>query len=122
MQHGRHARQRYRHHRAERRRGGLATRQGEHRQGDDVGPEDPDHHAVTPLPDGSGSLTSGVVGHALTWGDALVGDYSWTVSPSMLNQFRVGYSRRDLNQSSLQNGGISIPGLPGNSFGSVLPM
>ena len=77
---------------------------------------------VTPLPDGSGSLTSGVVGHALTRGDALVGDYSWTVSPSMLNQFRVGYSRRDLNQSSLQNGGISIPGLPGNSFGSVLPI
>ena len=77
---------------------------------------------VTPLPDGSGSLTSGVIGHAITRGDALVGDYSWTLSSSTLNQFRVGYSRRDLNQASLQNGGITIPGLPTNSFGSVLPI
>jgi hypothetical protein len=77
---------------------------------------------VTPLPDGSGSLTSGVIGHAITRGDAIAGDYSWTLSPTTLNQFRVGYSRRDLNQSSLQNGGIAIPGLPTNSFGSVLPI
>lgn len=77
---------------------------------------------VTPFPDGSGSLTSGVIGHALTRGDALVGDYNWMLSPSALNQFRVGYSRRDLNQTSLQNGGIAVPGLPANSFGSVLPI
>ena len=81
-----------------------------------------DDTPVTPLPDGSGSLTSGVIGHAITRGDALVGDYSWTLSPSTLNQFRVGYSRRDLNQASLQNGGITVPGLPTNSFGSVLPI
>ena len=42
--------------------------------------------------------------------------------PPALNQFRVGYSRRDLNQTSLQNGGITVPGLPANSFGSVLPI
>lgn len=77
---------------------------------------------VTPFPDGSGSLTSGVIGHALTRGDALVGDYNWMLSPSALNQFRAGYSRRDLNQTSLQNGGIAVPGLPANSFGSVLPI
>jgi len=81
-----------------------------------------DDTPVTPLPEGSGSLTSGVIGHAITRGDAFVGDYSWTLSPSTLNQFRVGYSRRDLNQASLQNGGINIPGLPANSFGSVLPI
>src|SRR5262245_37298713 len=81
-----------------------------------------DDTPVTPLPDGSGSLTSGVIGHAITRGDAFVGDYSWALSPSTLNQFRVGYSRRDLNQASLQNGGITIPGLPANSFGSVLPI
>src|SRR5215471_3992112 len=81
-----------------------------------------DDTPVTPLPDGSGSLTTGVIGHALTRGDAFVGDYAWTLSQSMLNQFRVGYSRRDLNQASLQNGGIGIPGLPTNSFGSVLPI
>jgi hypothetical protein len=81
-----------------------------------------DDNPVTPLPDGSGSLTSGVIGHAVTRGDAFVGDYSLTLSPTALNQFRFGYSRRDLNQTSLQNGGINIPGLPSNSFSSVLPI
>ena len=81
-----------------------------------------DDTPVTPLPDGSGSLTSGVIGHAITRGDAFAGDYNWTLSPTALNQFRVGYSRRDLNQTSLQNGGITVPGLPANSFGSVLPI
>jgi hypothetical protein len=81
-----------------------------------------DDTPVTPLPDGSGSLTSGVIGHAITRGDAFAGDYSWTLSPATLNQLRMGYSRRALNQASLQNGGIMIPGLPANSFGSVLPI
>ncbi|MCU1339344.1 MAG: hypothetical protein JWO19_4925 [Bryobacterales bacterium] len=81
-----------------------------------------DDTPVTPLPDGSGSLTTGVIGHAITRGDAVVGDYNWMLSPSALNQFRVGYSRRDLAQTSLQNGGITVPGLPANSFGSVLPI
>jgi hypothetical protein len=80
-----------------------------------------DDNPVTPLPDGSGSLTSGSIGHAITRGDALAGDYNWMLSPAALNQFRVGYSRRDLNQTSLQNGGIPVPGLPTNSFSSVLP-
>jgi hypothetical protein len=80
-----------------------------------------DDTPVTPLPDGSGSLTSGVIGHAITRGDAFVGDYNWVLSASALNQFRVGYSRRDLNQTSLQNGGITVQGLPINSFASVLP-
>ena len=77
---------------------------------------------VTPLPDGSGSLTTGVTGHALTRGDAIASEYDWTVSPTMLNQARFGYSRRDLNQSSLQNGSITVPGLPANSFSSTLPI
>ena len=81
-----------------------------------------DDNPVTPLPDGSGSLTSGVIGHAITRGDALAGDYDRVVSATALNQFRIGYSRRDLNQTSLQNGGITVPGLPANSFASVLPI
>ncbi len=81
-----------------------------------------DDAPVTPLPDGSGSLTSGVIGHAITRGDAFAGDYDRTLSPSALNQLRFGYSRRDLHQTSLQNGGITIPGLPANSFASVLPV
>jgi len=81
-----------------------------------------DDTPVTPLPDGSGNLTSGVIGHAITRGDAFVGDYNFVISAAALNQFRVGYSRRDLNQTSLQNGGINVPGLPANSFGSTLPI
>lgn len=81
-----------------------------------------DDSPVTPLPDGSGSLTSGVIGHALTHGDAFAGDYDQTLSPSALNQLRVGYSRRNLRQTSLQNGGITVPGLPANSFEAVLPI
>ena len=81
-----------------------------------------DDTPVAPLPDGSGSLTSGVIGHGITRGDAIAGDYNWVLSNNALNQLRFGYSRRDLNQTSLQNGGIAVPGLPANSFASVLPI
>ncbi|MBI2680049.1 MAG: TonB-dependent receptor, partial [Candidatus Solibacter usitatus] len=77
---------------------------------------------VTPLPDGSGSLTSGVTGHAITRADGVANQYDWTISPTTLNQARFGYSRRSLNQSSLQNGDITVPGIPPNSFPSVLPI
>jgi hypothetical protein len=77
---------------------------------------------VTPLPDGSGSLTSGVTGHAITRADGAVAEYDWSPSATMMNAARFGYSRRDLNQASLQNGGIAVPGLPANSFASVLPI
>jgi hypothetical protein len=81
-----------------------------------------DDNPVTPLPDGSGSLTTGVIGHAITRGDGVASEYDWTVSPTMLNQARFGYTRRDVNQGSLQNGGIAIPGVPTNSFSSTLPI
>jgi len=81
-----------------------------------------DDTPVAPLPDGSGSLTSGVIGHALTRGDALAGEYDYVLSSTALNQLRIGYSRRSLDQRSLQNGGIAVPGLPANSFASVLPI
>ena len=74
------------------------------------------------LPDGSGNLTSGVIGHAITRGDGIASEYDWTVSPTMLNQARFGFTRRDINQSSLQDGGISIPGAPASAFPSTLPI
>ena len=80
-----------------------------------------DDSAVAPLPDGSGSLTAGVLGHALTRGDSIATEHAWSISPAALNQARFGYSRRDLHQRSLQDGGIAIPGLPSNSFANVLP-
>jgi hypothetical protein len=74
------------------------------------------------LPDGSGNITSGVIGHAITRGDGIASEYDWTLSPSTLNQARFGYTRRDVNQTSLQNGGITIPGAPQSAFSSTLPI
>ncbi len=77
---------------------------------------------VTFLPDGSGNLTSGVIGHAITRGDGVASEYDWTLSPTTLNQARFGYTRRNINQTSLQNGGITIPGAPISTFPSTLPI
>jgi hypothetical protein len=74
------------------------------------------------LPDGSGNITSGVTGHAITRGDGLATEYAWTLSPSTLNQARFGYTRRNVNQASLQNGGITVPGAPVSAFPSTLPI
>jgi hypothetical protein len=81
-----------------------------------------DDNPVTFLPDGSGNLTSGVTGHAITRGDGIASEYDWTLSPTMLNQARFGYTRRDINQSSLQSGGITVPGAPTSTFPSTLPI
>ncbi len=81
-----------------------------------------DDNPVTPLPDGSGTLASGVIGHAITRGDGVVAEHDWSVSALTLNQARFGFTRRDLHQTSLQNGNISVPGLPANSFSAVLPI
>lgn len=81
-----------------------------------------DDTPVTFLPDGSGNLTSGVTGHAVTRGDGLAAEYDWTLSPSTLNQARFGWTRRDINQTSLQNGGLAIPGAPASAFPSTLPI
>ncbi len=81
-----------------------------------------DDNPVTPLPDGSGILTTGVIGHAITRGDGIASEYDWTLSPTLLNQARFGYTSRSVNQTSLQNGDITIPGVPPNSFSSTLPI
>jgi hypothetical protein len=77
---------------------------------------------VTFLPDGSGNITSGTIGHAITRGDGIASEYDWVLSPTMLNQARFGYTRRDIDQSSLQNGGITVPGAPTSTFPSTLPI
>jgi hypothetical protein len=80
-----------------------------------------DDTAVTPLADGSGSISSGVSGHAPTRGDSIAGEYDWTLSANTLNQARFGYTRRDLRQSAIQDGTIAVPGVPANSFSSAMP-
>ena len=81
-----------------------------------------DDTPVTPLPDGSGLLSSGPISHAFTGGDGVAADYGWTLSPSTMNQARFGWTRRTINQAQLQNGDITVPGLPQNSFSSTLPI
>jgi hypothetical protein len=81
-----------------------------------------DDNPVTPLPDGSGSITSGVISHTLTRGDQAIGEYDWTISPTMLNQARFGYTRRNSNGIGPQGGDIAVPGVPANSFAAVLPL
>ncbi len=81
-----------------------------------------DDDPVTFLPEGSGNLTSGVTGHALTRGNSIASEYLWTLSPSVLNQFRFGYTKRAVDQTSLQHGGITVPGAPVSAFPSTLPI
>ena len=55
---------------------------------------------VTPLPDGSGAITAGVTGHAVTRADSFASEYTWTIAPNLLNQARWGYTRRGLQQTA----------------------
>ena len=80
-----------------------------------------DDSPVAPLAEGSGLISSGAIGNASVRAHALASGYDWSISPTSLNQARFGYSRRGLEQRSLQQGGIAVPGIPANSFSSVLP-
>jgi hypothetical protein len=85
-----------------------------------------DSRPMTPLPDGSGNLTSGVIGDTLTRADSVVADHTWTITPEGVNQLRFGYTRRSFEREALRTGqsagAISgIPNLPTTSFQDVLP-
>lgn len=80
-----------------------------------------DDTPVTPLPDGSGNITSGVIAPSITRGDQFAAHDDWTLRPSILNQLRFGYTRRDSNSQSAPANGLSVPGVPQNAFGSALP-
>lgn len=80
-----------------------------------------DDTPVTPLPDGSGSITSGVISHTLTSGIQGVGEHTWTLSPTLLNQARFGYTRRSSEGTSPTNSALSIPNLPRNGLTGISP-
>src|SRR4029453_13702549 len=80
----------------------------------------------TPLPDGSGSITAGVIGKTLTRADSVALEHNWTVSGNKVNQLRFGYTRRGFNRTSLQTGqpasqASGIPNLPAPSFLELFP-
>ncbi|MBS1832996.1 MAG: carboxypeptidase regulatory-like domain-containing protein [Acidobacteria bacterium] len=85
-----------------------------------------DSKPTTPLPDGSGNLTTGVIGNTVTRADSVVAEHTLTLSASAVNQARFGYTRRKfdrasgaLTQSLTQ--ATQIPNIPATSFGNVLP-
>ena len=79
-----------------------------------------------PLPDGSGAIKSGVIGDTLTRADGVAAEHTWTLSPSAVNQARLGYTRRAFDRRSLRTGQPAaevsgIPGIPQFAFAGVLP-
>lgn len=89
---------------------------------------------VTPLPDGSGLVTGTVIGTGnvagLTdvLGQQIVFNETHTFSPSVVNDFRIGYTRRGNTQSGATVNGtasnaLGIPGIPTNAtFNNAMPL
>lgn len=89
---------------------------------------------VTPLPDGSGLIsgsvlgTGGVPGLSNVLGQQAVFNETHTFSPHLLNDFRLGYTRRGntLVGTSLgdtASAALGIPGIPTNAaFNNALPL
>lgn len=79
-----------------------------------------DDTPVTPLPDGSGALTTGVISRTKTRGYQWIGEYEWSLRPQLLNQLRFGFTQRKSRGEGPLNGGLIVPGTPDNSFGAAL--
>jgi hypothetical protein len=82
---------------------------------------------VTPLPDGSGNITSGIIGPTGTTAQSLVLSYTHIFNPTLLNELRVGYTRRKIDRQattldSSPSDSLHIPGIPTNgAFENTLP-
>jgi len=80
------------------------------------------------LPDGSGNITTGVIGLTDTLGQQLVGSYIHTFSSKTLNDLRFGYTRRSFRRRGVQldsspSDSLQIPGIPTNgAFNNALPV
>ncbi len=89
---------------------------------------------VTPLPDGSGAITGsvlgtgGVVGLSNVLGQQAVANETHTFSPHLLNDFRLGYTRRGntivgTTLGNTASAALGIPGIPTNAaFNNALPL
>jgi hypothetical protein len=81
---------------------------------------------VTPLPDGSG-VTSGTLGPQDTTAWALASSYQRTFSDNVLNELRIGDTRRTVGRDAAElagsaSGSLGIPGIPSNArFPNTLP-
>lgn len=89
---------------------------------------------VTPFPEGSGSIggsvlgTGNVAGVANILGQQIVLHEAHLFAPSLLNDLRIGYTRRGNSQLGVRLGGpassaLGIPGIPANAaFSNALPL
>jgi hypothetical protein len=80
---------------------------------------------VTPLPEGSGS-TGGTLGPQDTTAWAFASNYQRTFSTRLLNELRIGDTRRHVDRSAAPLSGsdlptITIPGLPSSALPNILP-
>ena len=83
---------------------------------------------VTPLPDGSGNLTTGAIGRTDTRAQAAVLSYVHSFgSRSMVNDLRLGYTHRSVARTGLllddaPSSALGLPGIPTNAaYGNALP-
>jgi hypothetical protein len=82
---------------------------------------------VTPLPDGSGNITSGAIGPTDTKAQSFVVNYLHVFGPRLLNELRVGYTRRKVLRDAIQleavpSQSLQLPGIPTNgAFDNTLP-
>jgi hypothetical protein len=75
---------------------------------------------VTPLPDGSGNLSSGAIGPTETRAQAAVLSNVHTFGPRLINELRFGYTRRSVSRTGLLLDGtpsatLGLPGIPTNA-------
>ena len=81
---------------------------------------------VTPLPEGSGLITTGTLGLEDSGAHQVVGNYIRIFSPTVINELRFGYTRRSIDRTAPQidaaGQGTAIPGI-GNTaaFQNTLP-
>ena len=80
---------------------------------------------VTPLPEGSG-VTSGTLGPQYTAAWSFASNYQHTFSSTLLNEVRVGDTRRHVERVAAPLSGpelpaITIPGLPSSALPNILP-
>jgi len=86
-----------------------------------------DGRPATPLPDGSGDITVGVIGNTVTRAGSVAAEHTWSLAPAAVNQIRFGYTRRQFARSALRTGRpleqlTLIPGIPASSFPDALPI
>ena len=82
---------------------------------------------VTPLPDGSGSITSGAIALTQTPSYSVASNYLHTFNARFINELRFGYTRRSIDRRALllnspPSESLNLPGIPANSaFQNELP-